>query len=408
MCSGAAEAVEEVLAGVGGLDEEIVALVELRDRVDAALVQRFGAFDASEQWKHDGCFSAACWLRARADIARGDAQRIARQARLLRTMPATEAAVADGTLSMAKAQLLTEVINDRTRARFDEHEPLLLEQIRPLDVDQTKIVLAHWKRMADTDGPNPCDPDRNRASLTTGWEGRWHLDADLDPLSGAIVKAALDAITDRMHQHGRFSDLGPHNTSSRRTADALVEMAHRSTGRSPEQGSVHAKVIVVVPWERLLQRHADPLAPPPELIGTGPVDLTDVLRLTLLGTVTTLTLDEHGDPLNLGRDVRLATEGQWIALKVRDQGCVTPGCNRPADWCSAHHIRFWDRDHGPTDLNNLCLLCSHHHHLIHDKHWTLQRNNDRTWTLTRPDGTTITPPRYPANQPPPTRAKPAA
>lgn len=408
MCSSGAEAVEQVLADLGGVDEEIVALVELRDRVDAVLVQRFGAFDASEQWKDDGCFSAACWLRARADVTRGDAQRMARQARVLRTMPATEAALADGTLSMAKAALLTEVINDRTRARFEEHEPLLLDRIRPLDLDQTKIVLAHWKRLADTDGPDPSDPGRNRASFTTGWEGRWHLDVDLDPVSGAIVKAAIDAITERMHHDGRFTDLGEHNTSSRRTADALVEMAHRSIGRSPERGSVQAKVIVVVPWERLLQRQADPLAPPPELVGTGPVDLNDVVRLTLLGTVATLTLDDDGVPLNLGRDVRLATEAQWIALKVRDRNCVAPGCNRPADWCSAHHIRFWDRDHGPTDLNNLCLLCSHHHHLIHDKLWTLDHTGDGTWTLTRPDGTTVAPPRYPANQPPPTRAKPAA
>jgi len=72
MCSTPAEAVEQVLAGVGGLDEEILALVELRDRTDTALTQRFGVFDASERWKDDGAFSAACWLRARADVARTD------------------------------------------------------------------------------------------------------------------------------------------------------------------------------------------------------------------------------------------------------------------------------------------------------------------------------------------------
>ena len=78
--------------GGSGLGEEVLALVELRDRADAALVQRFGRFDASEAWKDDGCFSAACWLRARADVARVDGQRMARQARTLGTMAATEAA----------------------------------------------------------------------------------------------------------------------------------------------------------------------------------------------------------------------------------------------------------------------------------------------------------------------------
>jgi hypothetical protein len=407
MCSTPTEAVEQVLAAVGGVDEEILALIELRDRAEAALVRRFGVFDGSGDWKDDGASSPATWVRARADIARGDAQRMGYQSRLLATMPLTSRALDDGTVSMAKARLLIGVLNDRTRDRFHEHEGLLLDRIRDLDVDQTRIVLDHWKRMADTDGPDPSDPDRNRATISTGWGGRWHFEADLDPGSGAIVKAAIVAITDRMHQDGRFTDLGEHDTSARRTADAFVEMAHRSTGRTPEQGSVQAKVIVVVPWERLLERQADPLAPPPELLGTGPVDLTDIVRLTLRGTVAAMTVDADGVPLNLGREVRLASEDQWIALKVRDRGCVVPGCDRPAEWCSAHHLRWWDRDGGPTDLDNLCLVCSHHHHLIHDQHWTLTPGPHHSWTLTRPNGTTVDPPRYPGHPPPP-RARPAA
>ena len=215
MCSSPSEAVEQVLASLGGLDEEIVALAELRDRAQTALVRRFGIFDTSEQWKNDGASSAPCWLLARADVTRAEALRMARHARILRTMPATENALGDGRLSMAKAQLLIEVINDRTRHRFDEHETLLIDKIGHLDLDQAKLVLAHWKRMADTDGPDPSDPDRNRASLTTGWEGRWHLEADLDPVSGATVKAAIDAITERMHHDGRFTtSTGPSTTTA--------------------------------------------------------------------------------------------------------------------------------------------------------------------------------------------------
>ena len=64
MCSTPTASVEAVLAGVFGADGEILALVELADRVQAALVERVGAFDAAEGWAADGEYSFACWLAA--------------------------------------------------------------------------------------------------------------------------------------------------------------------------------------------------------------------------------------------------------------------------------------------------------------------------------------------------------
>ncbi len=62
-------------------------------------------------------------------------------------------------------------------------------------------------------------------------------------------------------------------------------------------------------------------------------------------------------------------------MTVRDQGCVFPGCERPAAWCEAHHRIPWSRG-GPTDLDNGCLLCSFHHHLIHQGEWDLDLATD--------------------------------
>lgn len=67
--------------------------------------------------------------------------------------------------------------------------------------------------------------------------------------------------------------------------------------------------------------------------------------------------------LAAGRTVRLVPPHIRRALNVRDQGCVSPGCNRPPDRCHAHHVHHWV-DGGPTDLSNLVLACAHHHH-----HW---------------------------------------
>ncbi len=140
------------------------------------------------------------------------------------------------------------------------------------------------------------------------------------------------------------------------------------------------------------------------IVGAGPVCLNDVLRLAMISTVSTLTVDDHGRPLNLGRKQRLASHAQWIALTIRDHGCVTPGCDRPATWCQAHHLRWWERDAGATDLENLALVCSYHHHLIHDAGWKLTPRADASWQLTRPDGTDVEAPRY-ATHPTRTRAR---
>lgn len=394
------EAVAEALAAAAGTAEEIIALTELIDHAQAALVERVAEFDAAQGWEADGAYSFACWLRARADVSRSDASRLHRLARTLRTMPATAEAVGEGKLSLAKARVLAEVINPRTRDRFDEQERFLIDQLQGLDLDAAKTVARYWKRLADPDGPDPSDPSRNRASMTKGWDDRWHLEADLDSTSGAIVHATLQAITDRMHHDGRFNDR--HLPHSHQQAEALVEMALRSTAAGPHQTAVHPDIVVIVPLDRLTEPEPDPFAPPPELIGTGPTTIDDVLRLALLGTVSTMTVDDHGRPLNLGRQHRLASPAQWIALHARDRGCVIPGCDRPASWCHTHHLQWWDRDHGPTDLSNLCLVCNAHHHLIHDQGWTLHPQPDHTWQLTRPDGTTPHPPRYPTHprQPP--------
>ena len=78
--------------------------------------------------------------------------------------------------------------------------------------------------------------------------------------------------------------------------------------------------------------------------------------------------DSTGQILNLGRTRRIASLPQTIALYARDKGCSFPGCDIPPEWCERHHIRSW-AEGGPTDLDNLTLLCSYHHHNFLSKGW---------------------------------------
>ena len=83
------------------------------------------------------------------------------------------------------------------------------------------------------------------------------------------------------------------------------------------------------------------------------------------------------------------------ALTARDQGCAFPGCTIPAPWCEAHHITYWSRG-GTTGTDNGALLCSHHHHLIHKEHWTIQSRTGVPWFIPPPH---IDPRQRPTTQP---------
>ena len=66
------------------------------------------------------------------------------------------------------------------------------------------------------------------------------------------------------------------------------------------------------------------------------------------------------------------------ALHLRDGGCSFPGCTRRPRRCHAHHVRHW-ADGGTTELDNLTLLCSRHHHLVHHNGWTVTMIDRRPW-----------------------------
>lgn len=83
--------------------------------------------------------------------------------------------------------------------------------------------------------------------------------------------------------------------------------------------------------------------------------------------------------MNFGREQRLFTARQRAALAVRDGGCRFPGCEKPPSWCEAHHVDFWARDQGKTDLENGILLCRYHHMLMHNALWEILRRDGAFW-----------------------------
>ncbi|MBY4135905.1 DUF222 domain-containing protein, partial [Rhodococcus fascians] len=108
----------------------------------------------------------------------------------------------------------------------------------------------------------------------------------------------------------------------------------------------------------------------------GPLSRNTSRQLACDCVLTAIVMDENGNPLNLARTARTVTAKQKRALTARDHGCAFPGCGKPAAWTEGHHIWHW-ADGGPTDMDNLVLLCGFHHRLIHHSDWEVFIGTDQ-------------------------------
>ena len=161
--------------------------------------------------------------------------------------------------------------------------------------------------------------------------------------------------------------------------DALIATAQHAltTALPPETHATPARLLVTLD-HHTLKNDLDARG-----IGTGvgtTADGTDLppdtlRRLACDAEIIPAVLGTHHEVLDIGRQRRLVTATIWTALILRDRHCTFPDCRRPPLMCHAHHIRHWVAG-GETSLDNLALLCGHHHRVIHHTPWQIRLNPD--------------------------------
>jgi hypothetical protein len=157
----------------------------------------------------------------------------------------------------------------------------------------------------------------------------------------------------------------------------VVQRGHADTDAGPVVERGQAQVIV----------HLDATTGTARLQGGPEIPASTAERLACDARVQALLDDRDGNRLHLSRARRLATPSQIAALTARDrEKCQFPGCTHSRH-LHAHHVRHWLRG-GPTDIDNLILVCSFHHRVIHDHGYTIRRLSGR-WEFRRPDGTPL-------------------
>ncbi|WP_157408421.1 HNH endonuclease signature motif containing protein [Actinoplanes sp. N902-109] len=203
-------------------------------------------------------------------------------------------------------------------------------------------------------------------SLSPAINGQVHVRGALDVQSAAVIRAALEPLCTPRPDDER--------TPAQRRADALAEICQLAlnNGELPEHGGEPPQVAVTTGYDHLARR-----------LGIGTLDNGDRVSaaamrgLACAARVLPVVLGGAGQVLDVGRARRLVTAPLRRALSVRDGGCAHPGCDRPPRWTDAHHIRPWTAG-GPTSLDNLVLLCRHHHRMIHDERsgWRVRAGDD--------------------------------
>ena len=98
-------------------------------------------------------------------------------------------------------------------------------------------------------------------------------------------------------------------------------------------------------------------------------------------------LERDGRPLSIGRKTRTLSPALRRALRSRDRTCRFPGCLQHR-YLHAHHIEHWARG-GRTDLSNLIQLCSHHHRLVHEGGYAVEKRTGGAVLFRRPDGAVV-------------------
>jgi hypothetical protein len=343
-----------------GSSVEVLELLAQRERLDAALMHTVGVFVASREWSADGANTPTSWLMHHGQMTAVDAARLVRNARLVHSHERTAKLLDTGDITSAHVDVLARAARHR-EACFDEHEDTLLDAARTLPVHQFRTVARRWRLLADdvlTDHDATSAFQQRHLHCSVTFQGRVRLDGVLDPEGGARLLAALDALMEPA--------AGP---AAQRRADALVRLA---TGEQPT-----TTVDAIIDAATLAGHLPDDLTRArSDLDRIGPVAPSTVQRLACNALVGRI-VRRGSEILDVGRRSRLATTAQRRAVRLRDGGCVHPGCDAPPEWCDVHHLNAWSND-GGTDLDNLVLVCRRHHVACHEGRWTLQRRHDGT------------------------------
>jgi hypothetical protein len=332
-------------------------------------------FDECEGWAGEGVLSCAHWLNWKCGMALGVARERIRVAHALKQLPKISQTFRKGKISFSKVRAITRVATPR-------NEKYLLMISHFGTASHVERLVRNYRSVKRYEALVRANDQYQHRELS--WheddDGYWVIRGRLPPEQGALIQKILEQAMEENRVElqdvpAGTSDLPVDEIHSRpepiafRRADALLRLAQGYRGRIGSAGSAEKFLVHVHTDMATLQQDGE--GAEAEIEAGGKVCAETTRRISC-DTAVVQWLDRNDEqPLSVGRKSRTIPPAIRRALQRRDGGCRFPGCTG-SHFVDAHHIHHW-ADGGETSMENLVLLCSRHHRLVHEGGFGLEK-----------------------------------
>jgi len=360
------------LTPIEALDERILNLSSHINAATYELLVMIREFDERGGCLKWGLECTATWLAWRCDLSMATAREKVRVAQALKHLPVVSSTFSTGELSYSKVRSLTRVANA-------ENEKDLVD----FALRHTAAHVAEYCREQRMGTPASVSVaeraffNRSLRLRRDADRGVMFVSLELPLEAGELLEKALDKARD--DECLKMPDLV--DTSwSKRQADAFVTMLKEYLqDTKKESKSISENYLVNIHVDQSALANG---------VGRSSVPIETVKRLCCDGHAVVMTETRDGEPLSIGRKSRIVPKGIERAVRARDNHtCRFPGC-RNKRFVDIHHIEHW-ADGGETAVDQLMLLCTKHHTLIHEGGFRIDKDFANNWTFFRPDGIAV-------------------
>ena len=336
--------------------------------------------------------SREAFLALEAGCTGTDARMYAKAARTLRAMPLTKAAFLRGALSWGQVRAIVCTVRHvdvHGRAKVDQ---LVHDEAAGADEPERLLGLIEDKVAAIRADLSVAHEDRaierSFLAVQSSLDGGATFYGEADAASAATILEALEAASEQPVD----PDDEDAPSRAKQRMDAFVRVCEGFLGGGAI-GRPRPRIIATIDVDAFATRgRTDAARVLRALAGRTPT-LTPLSTETMLCDATIVPVVFDGSrPVAVGDAAAPITPKLRTALAARDGGCRFPGCAAPVAWCDAHHIRPRMND-GPTEIDNLLLLCRRCHRNVHRFRWRIDLRDEGIIQFSRPGRTYRSTPR---------------
>jgi 5-methylcytosine-specific restriction protein A len=326
--------------------------------------------------------STETFLALEADWTGPDARFLAKAAAALRAMPLTRSAFLKGRLSWSQVRAIVcsvrhldvlgraavDALVHEHAGTDDEPDNLIARIDEEVAAIRADLATAREDRAIE----------RSFLAVQSRLDGGATFYGEADTESAATILEALEAASEQPVDPAR--EEAPSRAKQRMDAFVRVCESYLSGGQG---GRPRPRILATIDVDAFAKKGRTDSARVLSALVGRPGLVTPLATETMLCDASIVPVIFDGArPVAVGDATSPISTTMRTALAARDGGCRFPGCGAGVSWCDAHHIRA-RADAGPTQVDNLILLCRQCHRTVHRFRWRISMRDNGTINFSR-------------------------